>query len=159
MLHNLTSFHFGKLLQNACALPDYVYNNTHNKQLLGSAKDEGLSMTQTVPSPKMFSNSHPGPTPRKHASRYANLHSNKANHTLRQPETPAPQKITIPVNNQDEDSAKKDMQLPPENSHAQQTSHPPTELEKRTRQVWKPGRGVVEKVDKTTGEIVHLCVE
>ncbi|MEZ5535728.1 MAG: hypothetical protein R3F02_08880 [Thiolinea sp.] len=124
MLSNLHSFHFDKLLQNACALPGHVYKDSNNKKLLSDLKTRGNNMTTTA---------SPFDSP-------DNPETDPFNHPRTSPE----QQKTAPVATQ----------------NAPESPAPIASQQKENKkQVWKPGRGVIEKVDRMTGEIVHLCTE
>ena len=115
MLSNLHSFHFGKLLQNACALPEPIYKDSNNKKLLNNLTNR---VDSTMPPASLADNTeNPETTPANHSPAPAER--------LKKP-------LVTTVFPQQEVSGK---------------------------HVWKPGRGVIEKVDRETGEIVHLCTE
>ncbi|PIE00769.1 MAG: hypothetical protein CSA79_02455 [Thiothrix nivea] len=116
MLHNRYSFHAGRLLQNASALPGHVYRNSHNRQLLQSSVTTGIKVPET-------------PDTLTRASQQIHAQGQGQN---KSPPTQHKTQPRIRVRNTSRMSGKR---------------------------VWKPGHGVVEKVDRLTGEIVHLGID
>jgi type IV secretory pathway VirB10-like protein len=140
MLSNLHSFHFGNVLQNISALPDHVYRSANNRQLL-RLSNAGLT---TMPTGNVIK-----------------LRQEQTRQTQQHPVTPAASETKTKTSAHAEPENKVHSRSTPV---TQKTALPPAPpplpvSSVRKKQVWKPGRGVVEKVDKASGEIVHLCLE
>ena len=132
---NLQSFHRGILLQNATAFPADYYAALHNGTSVRTVSPYVLppiaSIHESVPS-----------------DNYRNLSNSVAEQLEQAPE----KQISPPID--------------PENVPTISTVLRPAITIETTpvkdqagRVVWKPGHGLIEKVDKLTGEIYHLVEE
>lgn len=144
MLSNLHSFHFTTLLQNSSALPGYVYEDTHNKKLLNIIERTPITVKTPLQLPKISKAPEkpaaPGTVSKIRPTADYETHHKAATQTPRRQYTL--QKVTS-INKSN---------IPGRHCPSDEN---PTE----PKSAWQPGRGVVEKVDKVTGEIMYLSAQ
>lgn len=130
---NLQSFHRGLVLQNATAFPTEYYVNLHNASSV-------RSISRYMPSPIVSIH-----------ETIPKLTDKIQLKTLDLTHQALPEKQVSPPLSTELIPTISDVLRP-----AITIDSVPT-LEKGGKIIWKPGHGLIEKVDKLTGEIVHLA--
>ncbi|MGB0846006.1 MAG: hypothetical protein ACPGSM_04745 [Thiolinea sp.] len=181
---NLHSFHFAQILQNSHALPSHVYQKIRNRHSVNAelhqdinpgtyaakpqnseytiASDNALNQNtanavKSDVAPDSIEEFVPSPFPeqREAVTLEGEITGN--------PQTPTPPTIktvvpTRPKQQPNHVESSKPILTQPNLVKARKLRQDKEQPRKKPFKtgVWKPGRGTIEKVDKLTGEIVHL---
>lgn len=147
ILSNQHGFHSDQPLQNASALPAYVYHATSNRASVDRVRHlRGMRyhyMKQALVTQRTATeNRPPSPTDTAHTA-------------------PAPAPATSPPPPKSQPVVTNRIAHPPKaapNSTASQTQQGEQKRTRRTNKKvsWQPGRGAIERIDKYSGKIYHL---
>lgn len=154
-LTNRHHFHRG-LLQNSHALAEHVYTSTQNKSAVNTAatpSQSALQSTVTLPKPEA-SQGHK--TYAAHIPVIKTRADKKQQASTAAPNpTPKTNPWLTPRRNLRKTPDQKNLKTRTERffSSEKQTNSPKI----NSPDFWRAGRGIIEKVDKTTGEIMYLA--
>nr|CAA6812426.1 MAG: Unknown protein [uncultured Thiotrichaceae bacterium] len=157
MLSNLHNFHFGAFLQNSSALPWHFYNSTTNTVVLNSHLNHEITQLPVKASQKKPATLTTVIIAVASAPfRKNNGYLSKSLKTINATTINSPQPLALSRDIQPEqlllssNKIKQPIALP---------TRPHPKTTEKTASQWKPGPGIIEKVDKTTGEIMHLAIK